>query len=333
MDIDPICPICSNRDWENIGTKIYQKNKTSQLSEYTRVRYEVLFEVWFPQKTDVEFTSILCKKCGFAAFKPRPEAVDLVRKYKFLAEHPLSKKEASLNLASDKQRSNELYWLLKQYLKNEPAKILDFGGGNGRLMAAFVDAGQECYVVDHIEQTLPNIQHLCSDVNDIPETCRFDIVICSHVFEHLSHPLDVLKKLTQHLKENSILFIEVPFEIWNKTPLPIEPVTHINFFTPGSMKYLLSLSGLDVLKCEESLFRTEQGGHSFAIRAFAQNRKSTLKYHVINNNNLAETKKFISPSVFLKWKRFSSHPIYRRRILKKITNKYLPETFFWRFFN
>lgn len=81
MDTDPNCSICNSNNWEIIGTKLYRKNETSHLPEYGRVRYEVLFDVWLPDKTDAEFNSILCKECGFVTFKPRPTAMDLDRKY------------------------------------------------------------------------------------------------------------------------------------------------------------------------------------------------------------------------------------------------------------
>lgn len=236
-------------------------------------------------------------------------------------------------MLSDKKRSSELYSWLKRYLNDEPAKILDYGGGNGRLMSAFVDAGHECAVVDYVEDTLPSIKRIGSNVNDIPETLLFDIIICSHVLEHLQNPRDILKQLSIHLKEKGILYGEVPFEIWDWIPLPIEPVTHINFFTPKSMRSLFSLLGLHVLFCEEGLFTTAQGGRSFAIRAFAQRIGYVTKSTPVNNGNLEETKKLISPSIFMKWQRFFKYSVYRRRVFKKWTKRYLPETFFWRFFN
>ncbi len=333
MKTNPSCPVCNSNNWEIIGKIIYKKNETSHLTEYARVRYEVLFDVWLTGKVVAEFHSILCNRCGFVTFTPRPTSIDLDRKYHYLAKHPSSKEELSSVLLSDKKRSDELFFCLKRYLHDTPVKILDYGGGNGRLMKTFVDTGHECAVIDYIEDTLPNIQRLGSNVNDIPNIHVFDIIICSHVLEHLSDPADVVKNLIGHLKELGILYIEVPFEIWDGAPLPVEPVTHINFFTTNSIRYLLSLCGLKVLDCEEGMYTTEQGGRAFAIRAYAQKTTNLPENALVYDGNGADTKKYISPSFFMKWKRFFKYPEHRRKVLKNWTNKHLPKTFFWRFFN
>ena len=55
-----------------------------------------------------------------------------------------------------------------------------------------------------------------------------------------------------------------------RRPLPhVEPVTHINFFTPGSVRNLLTLAGLDVRTADIAPFLHSSGSKSLAIKSVA----------------------------------------------------------------
>ncbi len=333
MDTDIPCPVCYYKNWEIVGSRIYKKRRTSHLTEYHKIRYEVLFNVWEKNREEVEFSSILCRQCGFVAFLPRPTKEDIDRKYLYLSDHTSAKDELTVALPSDNLRSSELYEYMASSLKEKSANILDFGGGNGRLMPAFVREGHACYVVDYIDDALPGVEHLGSTIDDIPNDRLFDLIICSHVMEHLVEPRNIVAQLVRHLGQDGILYVEVPLEIWNEVPLPIEPVTHINFFTPQSMRALLELSGLDVMSCLEGMYTTEQGGRAFAIRAVARRAEDKHDASPDYQRNAAEAKALINPSISVKARRFLKYPDYRRKVNKRWAEAHLPRTFFWRFFN
>ena len=54
----------------------------------------------------------------------------------------------------------------------------------------------------------------------------------------------VLKRLGRHLNDNGVIFVEVPMEVWGLNFLQRDPVTHVNFFTPGSLAHALGKAGL-----------------------------------------------------------------------------------------
>jgi predicted SAM-dependent methyltransferase len=67
-----------------------------------------------------------------------------------------------------------------------------------------------------------------------------DVVIISHVLEHVTDPVFFLTNVTEGLKTGGILFIEVPCMDWKYKPLD-EP--HLLFFDKHPMKILLKRLG------------------------------------------------------------------------------------------
>lgn len=268
MQDNPDCPACGGTEWQPIGTRNYRPASAVKASPYVTKRLEVLFKVWFPEQPHVELSSVVCNRCGFACYLPRPDAVDIDLKYKFLGTDAATSQEISQQLSSDATRSVQLLNMLKSKM-NPASRILDYGGGNGRIMPAFVAAGHSCSLVDFSSETLPGINYLGAHISDIPADDQFDVIVISHVLEHLAEPFSVVYQLRPHLIEAGILYIEVPLEIWDGPPLPQEPVTHINFFTVGSLRTLLERAGYKVTRCEEGRYTNEYGKTGLAIRAFA----------------------------------------------------------------
>ncbi len=250
MNQSPTCEICGQNDWEILGTKTYSPTSGGD-SKYRQKRFKVLFDKWFPDHSTVTLTSTLCKNCGFICYTPRPEASDIDTKYRYLEELGQDYGgKRPYDALIEKHRSREILRFLKKEVDLAAVdKILDYGGGDGRLMQAFLGIGKECYLMDFNQNCIPGVVKIADTIDGLKAEDRFDLIICSHVIEHVAEPREVVEKLTSHLSDNGVIFIEVPMEVWKKPPLHREPVTHINFFTKGSVVNLLNESGLQVLVC------------------------------------------------------------------------------------
>lgn len=303
------------------------------MSDYIRIRYEVLFDVWMPDVEQAEFASILCRQCGFLAFEPRPDGEDIERKYRYLSSHHLARNEAMSHAEIDRARSEELYGRLSDLLPERPVSILDYGGGTGGMMQKFLEAGHECSVVDYVETTIPGVQRLGASLVEIPPTQVFDVIICSHVLEHLHDFVGVLRSLTGHLSDVGILYVEVPQEVWDGVPLPPEPVTHINFFTVASLRVALERSGLMVDTCVENISTFEGGQRALAIIAFSRKAPEGRAINQDFRGAAEESRQLIFPPFHLRWKRFLRYPELRNRAINSWGRRYLPRKFFWRFFD
>ena len=78
------------------------------------------------------------------------------------------------------------------------------------------------------------------------ETGQFDLVVLSHVIEHVEHPRQLLAEAA---RVGKLLFIEVPLEDTLRMPGDYVPdkVGHINFYSPKTIRRLLQTSNLEVL--------------------------------------------------------------------------------------
>ncbi|MEM2001633.1 MAG: class I SAM-dependent methyltransferase [Candidatus Methanomethylicaceae archaeon] len=213
-------------------------------------------------------------------YVPRPSDVDLQKKYEFLtAVMPPPKEVAPTPI--DRLRAEQLFNQVSKALRNKPGSVLDFGGGDGRMLTVFAERGWDCSVIDFTPVVFPKVRWLGSSLSAIDASKKFDLIICSHVLEHLFDPLETLRELAQHLQAGSLLYVEVPLEVWKGPPKLAEPVTHVNFFTPGSLQNLLNLAGF------RALTRIGWAYHSVAgkicvIRAWARLSDKPCKAKILD---------------------------------------------------
>lgn len=222
------------------------------LNDYQIKRRQVLFDVWFRGSDAISLQSIFCSICGFATYSPRPEVEDVAAKYNYLRTvDPDIGGESGHDEYSrmlDSERAHRIFRLTTSYLQSRPLRILDYGGGNGKLMRPFLDAGHDCYLVDYSERQIPDVKKIGNDINDMSAPWCFDLILCCHVLEHVSNLSDLVAILRSHLCRDGILYAEVPHEIWAGICIDADPVTHINFFTTNSLSRLISGAGMSVVE-------------------------------------------------------------------------------------
>jgi SAM-dependent methyltransferase len=245
---DPPCPICYERAWEPLLTKTYRKGDARDRGSYLQRQYRILFEAWFPGVDHATITSVLCRKCGFVCYIPRPTADEVDRKYEIGLKLGRHSRANEPDNAEDRMRASRLYADVSAMVP-PAASILDYGGGDGRLMTPFLQSGHKCYIVDYVSDTVQGVERVASTVDSIEPNQIFDVMILSHVLEHVAEPRRLLSALRLHHRHGGILFVEVPMQLWRKAPPRGEPLTHINFFSPDCVRYLLESCGYDILMC------------------------------------------------------------------------------------
>lgn len=126
--------------------------------------------------------------------------------------------------------------------------VLDFGGGFGGALEAFPQSNKYLYEVD--PQALEKLKaaegvNLLGPAELESEDFRqfFDLIIVSHVLEHLKDPVLELERLQSRLKPGGYLFIEVPTEDETVLRLQVEAAEpglgHIFHFELGTVRKLL----------------------------------------------------------------------------------------------
>jgi SAM-dependent methyltransferase len=137
-------------------------------------------------------------------------------------------------------------------------KVLEVGAGDGSILKYLADAGfaEEYHAleisesgVDRIKsRKIPGVKSVrIFDGYKLPfENDAFDVVILSHVLEHVEHERMLLREL-QRVAANCI--IEVPLDYRYGVDRRLKHFLaygHINMYTPTSLRYLLRTEGLEV---------------------------------------------------------------------------------------
>jgi SAM-dependent methyltransferase len=286
------CPVCGNSDWSPVETFVYartdrlggrtlpftllwRKVQTAarplvlarprrkpvhyrSLSDYQFLRRGVLFDVWFPSEDTVTLTSVCCTACSFMAYSPRPSEPEVSAKYAYLkrVEPDVGGQTglSSRGLQSDDMRAARVFERCRPHVGSAGTlKVLDYGGGNGKLLRPFVDEGHSCFIVDYNDNPIPSVTKICDDMGSFPGDDTFDLIICSHVLEHVSDLGGLVSFLRRRLDPGGLLYAEVPQEIWAGLKLEADPVTHIDFFTAGSLSRLFFENGFDIINSERQV--------------------------------------------------------------------------------
>jgi SAM-dependent methyltransferase len=160
-------------------------------------------------------------------------------------------------------------------------RVLDVGCGTGANLAQFRRAGAaECYGVEISEDagraasenpsvtqvTIGNIEDLSPTA--LPAEC--EIVIVSHVLEHLRDPWAMLVRLVERLRPGGRLLGGVPnaqwlglsgrllLGRWEYKPQGVMDWTHLRWFTRRSLTAALRAAGLSDLQVSLSIFPRRQ---------------------------------------------------------------------------
>lgn len=207
---------------------------------------------------------VQCRKCGFVYTNP----FILESNHKGYAEP--DEYLPSADGVDPRELFNRTISLIERYIVKRGA-LLDIGCGKGEFLSLAKDKGWHVYGIEPSEK-LANyaVVKYGLDVKDCAENARFqdsffDVVTLNMVLEHLDEPKAVLKEVNRVLKDNGLLFIEVPntdglmlklasiyFKLKRKNWSPLLSPLHHPFHSYGynmlSLKYLLKSAGFKIKK-------------------------------------------------------------------------------------
>lgn len=297
--------MCEASEWEVLWSRTYRASDADQLDPYYRGKYETLFATWFRGQPEAILHSMLCKQCGFVSVGPRPTEEEVDAKYRYSASLNLPNQWPPPDHPMELRRAGEVYRALRGCIRGKRARILDFGGNDGRMMRHFLERGHACFVVDYEENLIPGVHHAGQSLGDLDSWEPFDVIVAINVLEHLAAPRKVLQRLRAKLATDGWLYVEVPLEVYGQAKLPRDPVMHVNFFTPETLGFLLRRCGFEPSYCR--LAGVDAGTFCrLAIRALA--KKSEPAAYVNYAGGVEATRRYLSPSFLLRLRRLLFFP-------------------------
>lgn len=164
-----------------------------------------------------------------------------------------------------KRKLNKSYRQLKFIEKYRPAKgdLLEIGCSKGYFIEAANENGWNATGIDISDSAVEYCRSINLDVHktNISELYslnkKFDAIVLKHVFEHLPDPIGALKIFKDNLKDDGIIFLDVPHASYYKAKLLKDRSKYYNikyggaqhyyYYNPETMEKLFNKMGFKVL--------------------------------------------------------------------------------------
>jgi hypothetical protein len=257
------CPACHGRRFQELLRKKINYPGTdprSHLQDINYIRNYTLFERILHDKEPVEAVFYLCDTCGFIFFSPRPQDSDMVVKYALVNELGDSKQREDylyFGKTADDKRALDIFNWVARFGGVRGSSVIDIGGARGLNLKYFMP-DNNCFVVDYEKHELPDrVEFMSETAREIPASVKAGLVLYCHILEHVVDPVREINTIKNVLEPGGLLYIEVPFGCWREYKHTGNLLTHVNFFSEGSLYYLLDSCGLAIryLKLRPALGR------------------------------------------------------------------------------
>tara|TARA_B100000963_G_C22569664_1_gene645458 strand:- start:394 stop:1398 length:1005 start_codon:yes stop_codon:yes gene_type:complete len=263
---------------------------------------DYLDEYKFNVNSDIEFFGrmqiVYCKECDLSFADPMPSASKLDHFYKYVYRdfgrpHYIELRNLEEDLLSQKNM-NYIQYLSSFINFDKIENIFDFGSGSGDigylLSKKFKHLKLHTIETDNFSKKILKNRNfkIYENFNEID--IKFDLIISTHVIEHLTN-LDIFENFKNVLKKNHHIFIEVPnnlFEVnFHKRPYDSP---HLIFFSKKSLYLVEKKFNLQISDLTYSF-------HSID-RAFDQMKKSKLIFEGWTKKTKYKNKKILIKNFF-----------------------------------
>lgn len=262
-----------------------------------------------------------CLGCGFVF---NDDAMDEQSLNQFYTKDNFYYTEGSFGTGgSDLSRYRNYIEFLKPFLQHSNV-IVDVGCGKGQLVKYMIANGfanasgvelDKRMVEIAASQGIPIHEGSAFGLTFKPDS--IDLLIYTHVFEHLLDPDNVIRQANEYLKDNGLLFIETPdalkysqarvFDLFWLTT-----VEHINHFSGHYLEFLLAKHGFEMIATSEvtmpynnpsysypslkMLFRKNGKRHSAPCQPeYSGHLRDEIRWHIAKENEfLAKHRQMIN---------------------------------------
>lgn len=147
----------------------------------------------------------------------------------------------------------------KRHLTESQQKLLDIGCSNGALAHAAMQMGFQAVGIDADKWAIDEAKKLtdcelyAADPLQFVRGSLYDVITIIDVFEHFHDPVTYLQTISEALKPDGLMVVEMPdagatgFERMARYWTHFKPKEHAFYYTEDNFKYLLSLCNLELV--------------------------------------------------------------------------------------
>ena len=159
-----------------------------------------------------------------------------------------------------------------------PGRVLDIGCGLGWILSVISDEWEKYgvelskFASDKANNHAQILTGAFTENNFIDNW--FDLIIMSHVIEHIEDPVDNIKEVSRILKKRGSLILATPdfdsgcARLFGNNYRLLNDSTHISLFSNDSMHRFLRDNGFNILKVDYPYFNTRHFNEDNLLRLF-----------------------------------------------------------------
>ncbi len=197
---------------------------------------------------------VVCEKCGFGYADRIPEQSAFDAYYRDMSKYEHQDKGGEVS-EHDKARFRAVVNVVRPYLSDMDARLLDVGCATGQLLALFKESGfsnvtglDPSAACARVARKTFDIRVLTGGLSNAAEIKAseppFDFIILIGVLEHIRDLDSSLKGVRELLLPGGLVYVEVPdavdFAGWPDAPFQQFSTEHINFFSAVSLNNLMT---------------------------------------------------------------------------------------------
>jgi SAM-dependent methyltransferase len=197
---------------------------------------------------------VICKNCGFTYSNPSPSSEELSKYYQMFSnyENPQRDGKESEQTVAKWERTYDL--IEKHFPTDYNGIVLEIGCATATGLSIFKSKGwnvlgiEPSAIASNIARELYDIEVINGlfDSKLLVDRGPFDIIILSHVLEHLLSPELILSDIRNLLGNRGIVYVEVPNLLRPFVPMGYFTIEHLNYFTPTTLLSLMEIGGFTV---------------------------------------------------------------------------------------
>jgi SAM-dependent methyltransferase len=213
-----------------------------------------------------------CKGCRFAFSCPLPSTDELQNYYQsgfYVKSDDPSELQGRMAWAN--RRASSQLKLLQRFLPShvDGLKAFEFGCSEGSMLSLLQNLGFDVYAYepDSRMAVLANsrlqgdgrvVNALFQDEDFVQDS--YDLIVSSHVLEHLLDPCNHLLSVKNALRKDGILFLEIPnqYALNNYVGIDAPKNGHLYFYSINAIKKLLARLGFEILFVKSCGFSVQQ---------------------------------------------------------------------------